>query len=266
MTFESSATSDSGLTYGTSISILDNGDTLGDDGMKLFIKGGFGEIRTGTSSAGDNFGLDATGSVEGEESPVSAGDFVGMAADNSLTFFTPTISNFKAAFTITDAGADSDADSSEFGISFTTGIAGNDLTLKYAMADKSKNGLVDPMEAAGAEDAQAIGFQYSLGDIGLTVAQNSKDTDKADGTKKSDVSSIGFGLTYPVSDELKLGLHSVDGEDKGDGSGAKTEFSEAAVSLTYTIAPGLITNLAYSDYEDAGKSGSATAAYIKVAF
>ena len=271
VTFASEAVSDSGLTYGTSLSILDDGSTLGDDGMKLYIKGSFGEIRTGTGSAGDTFGADATGAVEGEESPVvSAGHFVGKSADNSLTYYTPTVQDFKAALTITDAGDDSDADSSEFGISFTTLIGNEELILQYAMADVSKNGKLTDAEgndlAKGATDAQSVGLKYSFGDINLTLAHNESTTDDADGAKEADVTSFGFGLTYPISDDLLLGLHSVDGEDKGDGTKAKSEFSEAALSLTYTIAPGLTTNLAYADYEDGGTSGSSTAAYIKVSF
>ena len=265
VTFASEAVSDSGLTYGTSLSILDDGSTLSDDGMKLYIKGSFGEIRTGTASAGDTFGADATGAVEGEESPVSAGDFVGKSADNSLTYYTPTVQDFEAALTITDAGNDSDADSSEFGISFTTLIGKEELILQYAMADVSKNGK-EGSDAKGATDAQSVGLKYSFGDINLTLAHNESTTDDADGAKEADVTSFGFGLTYPISDDLKLGLHSVDGEDKGDGTEAKSEFSEAALSLTYTIAPGLTTNLAYADYEDGGTSGSSTAAYIKVSF
>ena len=79
VTVASSNTSDSGLTYGTSLTLDTSGGPVNDDGMKLFVKGPFGEIRSGTGTAGDSYGIDADGFVEGEKSTVG-GSSVAKAA------------------------------------------------------------------------------------------------------------------------------------------------------------------------------------------
>ena len=53
VTVASSASSDSGLTYGTSLTLDTGGDAINEDGMKLFVSGSFGELRTGGGGAGD---------------------------------------------------------------------------------------------------------------------------------------------------------------------------------------------------------------------
>ena len=229
--------------------------------MKLFVSGDFGEIRTGTGSAGDTFGIDVKGAVDGESGLGNVGDFVGKSADNSISYYTPTINSFKGGLTFTDAGADSEADSSEFGLSFTTDIAGNALTLKYAMADVSGDGKSGD-DATGSSDSASYGLSYAVSDFTFTLAANEQTVENVSGANESDVSHLGFGLKFGVSDDLTLGVYSVNGEDKTD----NTDFSESAASLTYVVAPGLSTNLAYTDSEDDGTSSSATTAYIKVAF
>ncbi|MGC6517859.1 MAG: hypothetical protein ACON49_07520 [Candidatus Puniceispirillaceae bacterium] len=121
-------------------------------------------------------------------------------------------------------------------------------------------------DATGSSDAVSYGLQYSIGDISLRLAQNTSTTEDDSGATTVDTSSLGFGLNFAVSPDLKLGFYSADCEDKGGADDATIEFSESAVSLTYTVAPGLSTNLSYTDYENGDKSGSNTAAYIKVAF
>ena len=261
VTFDSSLSSDSGLSYGTSLSLTTSGGAVNDDGMKLFVSGDFGEIRTGTGSAGDTFGIDVKGAVDGESGLGNVGDFVGKSADNSISYYTRPINSFKGGLTFTDAGADSEADSSEFGLSFTTDIAGNALTLKYAMVDVSGNGKSGD-DATGSSDSSSYGLSYAVSDFTFTLAVNEQTVETVAGANESDVSHIGFGLKFGVSDDLTLGVYSVNGEDKTD----NTDFSESAASLTYVVAPGLSTNLAYTDSEDDGTSSSATTAYIKVAF
>ena len=90
--------------------------------------------------------------------------------------------------------------------------------------------------------------------------------ENAAGEETSDASNTGFGLGYAISDSLKFGVYQVNGEDKV----TDTEYNETAASLTYTIAPGLTTNLAYltadTDTADTSTSYSSTTAYIKVSF
>ena len=57
--------------------------------------------------------------------------------------------------------------------------------------------------------------------------------------------------------------HTVSADDDADTS---VDRSETAASLTYVVAPGLTANVAYTDSEDGTTTGTATTAYLKVAF
>lgn len=255
VTIATSASSDSGLTYGTSLTLDTGGDNVAEDGMKLFVKGNFGELRTGGGGAGDSYGLSAGGSVEGE----TLGSSVAKAVDNSISYFTPSISGFQAAVSYTDAGTDSKADSSELAVTFSTDLGAGSAGLNYVTAatdgDGSDNGT-------GSGDDVSFGATYSVEALSLRVAINSSEAEDAAGVTSTDKESVGFGLSYQLNDALKFGLYSIDTENNVDDS----EVSEVAASLTYVIAPGLSTNLAHTSWEDDDDSGSTTSAYIKVAF
>ena len=258
ITVGSSASSDSGLTYGTSLTLETGGGAVNDDGMKLFVKGSFGELRTGSGGAGDSYGLNADGSVEGESNySGTLGSSVAKAGDSSISYFTPSISGFKAAVSYTDAGTDSKADSTELAIAFTTDVGDASAGLNFVTAATDGDGA-----DSGSGDDMSFGATYSLNGFALRLAVNSSETENTDGTTASDKESVGFGLSYQVSDAMKFGLYSIDTENNADDS----EVSEVAASLTYVIAPGLSTNLAHTSWEDNDDSGSTTSAYIKVAF
>ena len=296
------AASDSGLTYGTSLTLDTGGGAISDDGMKLYVSGGFGEIRTGSGTVGDEINMDVGGVVEGEESAGDKslrGDSVANGSDSSISYFTPTIAGpsggaLSGGISFTDAGADSKADTTEIGLKFTADVGGNPLTLSYTQSNTSADGVADVeasdadvdlevdfvdetssaefvpavagVTGAGAKSAASYGIGYEAGPISFKVAVNSSTAENADGEETSDASNTGFGLGYKVSDSLKFAVYQVGGED-GD-----IEYSETAASLTYTIAPGLTTNLAYltsdtdNTADDTSTSYSSTAAYIKVAF
>ena len=250
VTVASSNTSDSGLTYGTSLTLDTSGGPVNDDGMKLFVKGPFGEIRSGTGTAGDSYGIDADGFVEGEKSTVG-GSSVGKGSDSSISYFTPSISGIEAAISYTDAGDESKADSSEFGLKFTTAIGVGDLTFQFAQANTSDNGT----DANSGGKDTSFGVNLALGDLTLRAASNKSEPD---GEDEKDV--IDFGLSYKLNSDVVVGLYNRDGEE-GD-----TELAETGISMTYTIAPGLSTNVAYTTSEKGDDDSSATTAYIKVAF
>ena len=299
VTVAASLASDSGLTYGTSLTLDTGGGAVNDDGMKLFVSGGFGEIRTGSGTAGDSINMDVTGSVEGEKSSGAGslrGDSVATGSDSSISYFTPTISGLSGAISFTDAGSDSKADSTEIGVKFSTEVGGNPLTLSYTQSNTAADGVaavaaveavsdnvtidfaaetfdfvegkaaVEAAPGNGDKSAASYGVGYSIGALSLKVAVNSSSAEDANGNETSDASNAGFGLGYKVSDALKFGVYQVSGEDKV----SDTDYSETAVSLTYTIAPGLSTNLAYltadTDVGATTTSYSSTTAYIKVAF
>lgn len=256
----SEAHSDSGLTYGTSVTVDTGGGAFADDGMKLYVKGAFGELRTGSGHAGDSINMDVTASVEGESTNLAGkyrGDSVTGGSDSAITYFTPSINNFSAAVSAVDAGRESKADATIVGLKFSLPVGGSDLAVSYTQKNTSAHG---DAVGAGSATATSYGASYSIGNLGLKVAANTNETEDGAGVTDEDSSNLGFGITYKVSDGFNLGLYSVDGED-GDNEG-----SEVAASVTYTVAPGLSTNLAYTSWDEDDASGTGVAAYIKVAF
>ena len=260
LTIASSFASDNGLTYGTSHSMT-HGTT--NDGQKLYVSGSFGELRFGGATAGDAFDMSAD-VADGEVNKTSAafdGDSkAAMADDNAVSYFTPAVNGFSAGVAVGDAGATSDADVSEYGLSYSQDVGGASVKLAYASGDTSKS-------AASADDgvsASSMGASITYGDLTVTLASNSYKADN--GT--FDYDGTGVGVSYVLQEGLTLKAHTKSADDSKD-TAYKSE--EVAASLTYVVAPGLTANVAYTDYslEDTGASklsGSATSAYLKVAF
>ena len=260
LTIASSFASDNGLTYGTSHSMT-HGTT--NDGQKLYVSGSFGELRFGGATAGDAYDMSAD-VADGEVNKTGAafdGDSkAAMADDNAVSYFTPAINGFSAGAAVGDAGATSDADVAEYGLSYSQDVGGASVKLSYASGDTSKS-------ASSADDglsATSMGASITYGDLTVTLASNSYKADN--GT--FDYDGTGVGVSYVLQEGLTLKAHTKSADDSKDNS-YKSE--EVAASLTYVVAPGLTANVAYSDYslEDSGASkvsGSATSAYLKVAF
>ena len=260
LTIASSFASDNGLTYGTSHGIDEGGTS---DSQKMFVSGSFGEIRFGGATAGDAF--DTSANVAEGEANKSGATFAGnsaaaMANDKAVSYFTPSVNGFAAGVATGDAGDTSTADITEMGASYSMDVSGASVKLSYASSDKAAS-------ASGANDgisATSLGATITYGDLTLTLASNSKKHDNG----SYDYDGTGIGVAYVLQDGLTLKAHNVTADDS---KAAGYDASETAVSLTYTVAPGLTANVAYTDYEfdadgSSKKSGSSTTAYLKVAF
>ena len=256
ITVSSSFASDSGLTYGTSHTLTDGAA----DGSKVYVTGSFGEVRFGGDSAGDAFKTNAD--VTDGESAVAAGFHgaatTGAAGTNGISYFTPSVNGFSAGVSYGDAGAAAGAnnDATELGASYSQSVGDATVTIKYATTDVSETD-------AGADDGStrtSMGATVAMGDLSITVSSN---TQKADATGGGDESGTGVGISYVLSEGLTLKAHTMSSDDDDNSS---VDNSETAASLTYVIAPGLTANVAYTDSETDGVTGTATTAYLKVAF
>ena len=263
VTIASSFASDNGLTYGTSHS-LTSGAAGTNDGIKVYVTGSFGEIRAGGDSAGAAYDTDP--SVTDGESAVSAGfhgaPSTAKASDNGISYFTPSINGFSAGVTFDDAGsaAGKNNDVTEMGLSYSQAVG--DATVKIAYATRDTSSAV--VGANTGSSATSMGATVTMGDLSVTVAANTQENDN----KTEDASGSGIGLSYVLSDGLTLKAHTVSSDDNAE---AKIDKSEMAASLTYVVAPGLTANVAYTDSEStdaagAKTTGTATTAYLKVAF
>ena len=257
ITVASSFASDSGLTYGTSHTLTDGGA----DGSKVYVTGSFGEVRFGGDSAGDAFKTNAD--VTDGESAVSGTAFhgasvTGASGTNGISYFTPSVNGFSAGASFGDAGAGTaqNADVTEVGASYTQTVGDATVTIAYASTDVS----ADNSTAANGYSATSMGATISMGDLSITVSSNGK---KADTSGDGDETGTGVGVSYVLSEGLTLKAHTMSSDDNDD---ADVDNSETAASLTYVIASGLTANVAYTDSETDGVTGTATTAYLKVAF
>ena len=259
LTVASSFASDNGLTYGTSHTIDESADGTS-DGQKMYVTGSFGEVRFGGDSAGDAFKTNAD--VTDGESAVAAGfhgaSVTGASGTNGISYFTPSVNGFSAGVSYGDAGAAAGAnnDATEIGAKYTQSVGDATVTLKYASTDVSETDA----GAADGYSATSMGASVAMGDLAITVSSNGK---KADTSGAGDESGTGIGVSYVLSEGLTLKAHTMSSDDNDD---ASVDNSETAASLTYVIAPGLTGNVAYTDSETAGKTGTATTAYLKVSF
>jgi hypothetical protein len=262
LTVSSSFASDNGLSYGTSHTI---DETDSENGNKMYVSGSFGEVRFGGDSAGDAYDTNAS-SADGELNKVTTAftgnPSTGAAGASAVSYFTPSINGFSAGATIGDAGAGAanNNDVAEMGLSYTQAVGEASVKIAYATRDTSSTTTA----ANDGSSATSLGATITYGDLTVTVAQNEQDTDN--GSQKA--SGTGIGVSYVLQDGLTLKAHSRTSDDSAESS---IDSSEAAVSLTYTVAPGLTANVAYTDasYTDAAGSkvtGTATTAYLKVAF
>ena len=258
LTVSSSFASDNGLTYGTSHS-LSSGAAGTNDGIKVFVAGSFGEIRAGGDSAGAAYDVDP--SVTDGESAVASGfhgaPATAVAGDNGISYFTPSVNGFSAGVSFEDrgAGASNNNDVTEMGASYSQAVGDATVKLSYATTDVSST-----TDAANDGSSRtSMGATVTMGDLSVTLAANAQEADNGG----EDASGTGIGLSYVLSEGLTLKAHTVSSDDDAD---ASVDRSETAASLTYVVAPGLTANVAYTDSEDGTTTGTATTAYLKVAF
>ena len=261
LTVASSFASDNGLTYGTSHSI---DEASSGDGGKMYVSGSFGEIRFGGDSAGDAYDTNAAvtdGELNKSGTLFGGAPTTGKSGKNGISYFTPSVNGFSAGASVDDAGdnASENADISEMGLSYTQSVG--DATVKIAYATRDTSATTSG--GTNGSTATSLGATVTMGDLSVTLAQNAQKDD----ANTTDYSSTGVGVSYVLQDGLTLKAHTVSAEDDKT-AGEKSD--ETAASLTYVVAPGLTANIAYTDYShntgSAKTTGSATTAYLKVAF
>ena len=249
LSVSSTATSDSGLTYTTAYDV--DGDSA-----DLSISGDFGTVKID----GGSDGLGASGEMSGD---VAADETTGITtipfdgdsavAGGFLSYSSPSIGGANVYLGYTDAGAGNDNATTVYSIKYATEAAGASVTVGYAASS------ADTAET----DLTSMGVKISSGDLALTAALNTKKIGSS-----ADYSGTSVGLTYAVSDAMAIQMHQKNAENDKD---TDYDYSESAVSATYTIAPGLTSAITYTSYEltnNAGtkQDGSATNVELKVAF
>jgi hypothetical protein len=282
--FTNSITTDSGLTWGALYRV--NGTPAIED-MGITVDGDFGHIMMGQTDGVvdgmDNFmrGTAMTEAVAGgpgttNNAALTYSLATGAAVtDNATTgkigYRSPEISGFQFGASYEDAGSTAalNNDVMSFIVTYDFGVA----KIGYASAN------VDSANDDGADtDQKHYGGQVSLMGadlrVGFATAKTSA-TAVAGGQNLSKIDTRDVGISYPISDVASIYYANVRSEEKSaNGADAGDKLESQNYGLYYTIAPGVTSNLEWSesDYTDAtagsGNSDARTQMYgfIKVAF
>jgi hypothetical protein len=250
-----SNTTDSGLTI-TAFANMDEAASTGWQDKGFTIGGDWGTLGFAGSESGD--ALATSADVAADEASTSGATFDGdeKVEASTVSFKSPSVNGFTFTLGMADAGSASQADTQSYGVSYSTTAAGASVTVQFASSSKDATG------ATVGEDATSTGIKIASGDLGLTLAQN---TWKKGTGSSEDYSGTGIGVTYKVSDAMSLAIHNKDAEND---AAASYSYEETAASVTYTVAPGVVGYLTYTDWTYSGtiKSGNYTHAEVKVSF
>jgi hypothetical protein len=248
---------DSGLTVQMVQELqADDGDSAIDE-ASLSISGGFGKVTLGGNDgpSDSGFGIAANNLVSEEMYAVSGanassgfthdlgiknGDMANLSGDaNKVTYETPAMGGLTAAISYADSG--------EVGSTDTTQVAA-----KYAMeagGAKVTLGVVSGTTEAATQDVDSsvVGVQIDSGNMSVIVSQSEYEA------ASNDEQGVDFGISYKVSDDLKIVGYTTEVEDDS----TSEEYSNTGFEAVYTIASGLSAIVTVEDYDY--KKGSATA-------
>jgi hypothetical protein len=248
---------DSGLTVQMVQELqADDGDSLIDE-ASLSISGGFGKVILGGNDGVNDqgFGIAANNLVSEEMYTVSGGtsaatlthdlkitkgDMANLGGDsNKITYITPAMGGLTAAASYTDSGAAGSTDTTEVGAKYSMEAGGASVTL----------GVVSGTTEATTQDidSSVVGVQIDSGNISVIVSQSEYEA------SGHDEQGVDFGVSYKVSDALKIVGYTTEVEDDLKSE----EYSNTGFEAVYTIASGLSAIVTVEDYDY--KKGSATA-------
>ena len=250
---------DSGLTVEMVQELqADDGDTAIDE-ASLSISGGFGKVtlvgQDGPSDSG--FGIAANNLVSEEMYAVSGeistaavgyhhdlkivnGDMANLSGDaNKITYETPAMGGLTAAISYADSGEVGSTDTTQVAAKYTMEAGGAKVTL----------GVVSGTTEAATQDTDSsvVGVQIDSGDISVIVSQSEYEA------SGHDEHGVDFGVSYKVSDALKIVGYTTEVEDDL----TSEEYSNTGFEAVYTIASGLAAIVTIEDYDY--KKGTASA-------
>ena len=284
--FSNSITTDAGLTWGA-LYRLDPDATDSTEDMGITVDGDFGRVMMGQT---DGFPDQMDGFMRGSAMTELVAGGPGTTNNSALTYSlktgaavtdnestgkvgyrSPAISGFQVGTSYEDAGSTAalNNDVMSFIVTYDFGPA----KIGYASAD------VDSANDDGADtDETHYGGQVQImgADIRVGFATSkTSETAAAGGENVSKIDTRDVGISYNLTDELNVYYANVRSEEKSaNGADAGDKLESSNFGLYYTIAPGVTSNLEFSesDYTDAtagsGNSDARTQTFgfIKVAF
>jgi len=257
ITFKFTNKTDSGLTvemYQELTSDVADGDF---DEANISISGGFGKVILGQQDGVNDqgFGIAANNLVSEEMYTVSGanatsgythdlnlknGDMANLGGDdNKITYITPSMGGLTAGISYTDSGYTGSTDTTEVAAMYAMEAGGAKITLGV-VSGTTENSTQDI-------DSSVVGVQIDSGDISVIVSQSEYEA------SSQDEQGVDFGVSYKVSDALKIVGYTTEVEDDS----TSEEYSNTGFEAVYTIASGLSAIVTIEDYDY--KKGSASA-------
>lgn len=185
------------------------------------MKGSHGDVNyTPEASVSAGTGVDVT-QVRVNEADVSA------LTGNNIAYYSPSINGF--SFGVGIGGMDTTDDVTSGGVKYTADLGGASVTLGYAASQGAANVTSDH-----------VGAQVSMGNITVGIGNA---TEEASTSDKEEVTSV--GITFAMNDQLSFNAGTVN----SDNTLASKEMNTTSVGVQYTIASGLVANLATNSFE-----------------
>lgn len=225
--------------------------------------GPLGEAMSGFATSVDVTPDEGTPQWSGTTATANAVEYQVLPADESIgdphvTYSSPAMGGFSFAVGRGDSGT---SEQTYYGAKFATDAAGASITLKYATMEN------DTGTATTEVSAQSLGVVIGIGNATVTMAQNEKDTGN---TVTEAMVGTGVGVSYAVSDAVKLTAYSASGDDDKD---TAYEMTDTGFGISYTVTPGLVMHVTHNEQDlknssnvTTSTSGSRTSVNLNITF
>jgi hypothetical protein len=171
---------------------------------------------------------------------VKNGDMANLAGNsNKITYILPSMNGLTAGISHTNASAAGNADTTEFGASYTVDAGGASITLG-GVTGTTENSTQDI-------DSRQLGLKVVSGNISFVLAQSEYEA------SGDDEQATGAALKYQVNDGLSVAVYTSNVEDDS----SSEEYTNSGAELIYSIASGLSAIITVEDYDyKVGTSGN----------
>jgi outer membrane protein OmpU len=250
--FSLSGTTDNGLTFGASVD-LDEADNIngdGNDGVAVFISGGFGTLTMGDTDGGFDGGMSevptGSGSINDSETWHAGfngnGGLDGTYNDDQILTYSHSVGalGFAVSIELDDtAGVNDDP------------VIG--LGLRYSMGDLGIGlGYQSTGTAAGVDtEIMGVSLSYAMGDMAMGLNYSALSTD---GWTEDQV-HVGVGVSYSM-DAITVGVNW--GQTDGIGGDAVAESDGFGLSAGYNLGGGASILVGYGSQSVTTSGGVTT--------
>jgi hypothetical protein len=171
---------------------------------------------------------------------IKSGDMANLAGnDNKITYILPSMNGLTAGVSHTNKSAAGNADTTEYGVSYTVDAGGAAITIG-GVSGTTENSTQDI-------DSQQLGLKVVSGNISFVLAQSEYE---ANG---DDEQATGAALKYQVNDGMSVAVYTSNVDDDS----SSEEYTNSGAELIYSIASGLSAIITVEDYDyKVGTSGN----------